>query len=123
VLGLQPVSLLSAQGVSETVKAIEKAIASNDAQQLTKYLASEVELTINSKEEVYPRKQAEFILKEFFMNYPVSSFRIVHQGNSSETHYAVGEYISSRGRYDTNIFIKRTTAGFQIEQLRFERAK
>ena len=113
----------NAQDVAAAVKGIEKAIAANDAPQLAKYMANEVEITINSKEEVFPKKQAEFVVKEFFMNYPVSNFRIIHEGNSSDTHYAVGEYVSSRGRYDTNIFIKRTAAGFQVEQLRFERSK
>jgi len=123
MFALTSASLPQGQDIGAAVKSIERAIASNNATELAAFLSNEVEITINQKEELYPRKQAEFVIKEFFLSNPVQSFRILHQGNSSDTHYAVGEYVSSRGRYDTNIFIKRTSKGYVVEQLRFERAK
>jgi hypothetical protein len=113
-----------AQTADETFRAVEQSIAKSDAQGLGQLLADQVEITIDKTEQEYPKAQAAIVLRDFFMNYPCRSFRILHKGNSADTHYAVGEYIVSRGninKFDTNIFIKKRGNKFVIEQIRFEK--
>ncbi|MCE3007324.1 MAG: DUF4783 domain-containing protein [Bacteroidetes bacterium] len=113
----QPVQ---AQGTQEVFAQIERSIAGANASSLSAYFGSQVEVTINDQDNVYSKDQATFVIKEFFQDHPVRSFKILHTGSSNNTYYAVGEYYSTRGRYDTNVFIKKNGNSYLIEQIRFE---
>lgn len=106
-----------------TITAIEQSIGKSDAQGLSKYFDTYVEVTINDVETTYPKTQAAFVLKEFFMNNKLQSFHILHQGSSANTYYAVGEYNSSQGKFDANLFLKKIGGAYFIEQIRFEKEK
>ncbi|MBX3102601.1 MAG: DUF4783 domain-containing protein [Bacteroidetes bacterium] len=109
-----------AQQADEVFARIERAILAGDAGTLASFFGSQVEVTITDREDIYSKDQATFVVKEFFQNYPVRSFKILHKGSSSNTYYAVGEYYSTRGKFDTNVFIKRSGNTYVIEQIRFE---
>ena len=113
----------AAQTLEATLTEVERAIAAGDAQALAKYFNADVEINIEDKEQVYNRTQAAYVTREFFMKYPVKTFRILHKGSSGDHFYAVGEYFSQRGKFDTNIFIKKSANGFVIETLRFDKGK
>jgi hypothetical protein len=108
------------QQADEIFARIERAIVSGDAATLSSFFGSQVEVTIKDREDIYSKDQATFVVREFFQNYPVRSFKILHKGSSSNTYYAVGEYYSTRGKFDTNVFIKRSGNTYVIEQIRFE---
>mgnify|MGYP005842076183 CR=1 FL=1 len=114
---------LFSQGIEEVFGQVEQAIGRNDAQSLSRYFHHHVEITILDKEDTYPKNQAVFVVKEFFMNYPPQGFRFMHRGHSSDTYYAVGQYTSNRGVFDTNVFIRKSGTIYAIEQLRFEQGK
>ncbi|MCS6903838.1 MAG: DUF4783 domain-containing protein [Bacteroidia bacterium] len=103
--------------------AVEQAISKADAQALSNLFNTQVDISIGNKDTPYTRSQALYVVREFFMNYPVRSFAIRHKGSTGTTLYAIGEYYSSRGKFDTNIFIKKVGNTFVIEQLRFEQDK
>lgn len=112
---------LQAQNQSDEVfQQIEIAIKKGDATALSGYFNSMLDLTIVDKEQTYSSSHAMYVVKEFFMNYPVRSFSILHKGNSGDNVYAVGSYISTKGAFDTNIFIKKYGNAYKINQLRFE---
>lgn len=104
----------------EVFQQIEIAIKKGDATALSGYFNSMLDLTIVDKEQTYSSSHAMYVVKEFFMNYPVRSFSILHKGNSGDNVYAVGSYISTKGAFDTNIFIKKYGNAYKINQLRFE---
>jgi hypothetical protein len=112
-----------AQNIEEVLGQVEQAIGRNDAQSLSRFFHHHVEITILDREDTYPRNQAAFVVKEFFMNYPPQGFRFMHRGHSSDTYYAVGQYTSTRGVFDTNVFIRKSGTIYAIEQLRFEQSK
>ncbi|MCS7084910.1 MAG: DUF4783 domain-containing protein [Bacteroidia bacterium] len=112
-----------AQNIDEMLGQVEQAIGRNDAQTLARFFNHHVEITILDKEDTYPKNQAVFVVKEFFMNYPPRGFRFIHKGHSSDTYYAVGRYTSTRGIFDANVFIRKNGTIFAIEQLRFEQGK
>jgi hypothetical protein len=113
----------SCQNADDFFNTIEQAINRSDAQALSNFFNSQVDITIGDKDVPYTRSQALYVVREFFMNYPVRNFAIRHKGNSGTTLYAIGEYYSSRGKFDTNIFIKKVGNTYVIEQLRFEQDK
>jgi hypothetical protein len=99
---------------------IEKAIQKNDVTSLAPLLNGSVELSVNNRESVYNREQAKEVVREFFMNYPVRTFRLLHNGANGGNAYAVGEYQSTRGSFHTNILIRKVGEQFVVDQLRFE---
>ena len=105
------------------LKQIELAIRQGDAASVARFFNSRVELSINHREGDYSKQQAQFILKEFFTNYPVRSFVFMHKGTSGNVYYAIGNYVSTRGTFDVNLFLKKNHHTFFIEQLRFEQAR
>ena len=111
------------QSLQQTLTGIEQHIGQADAQGLSKYFNDYVEVTINEKDETYPKAQAVFIIKEFFAGNKAQSFHIVHQGSSNNNFYAIGEYKTSQGKFDANIFIKKVGNNYLIEQIRFEKEK
>lgn len=123
LLGCCLMAMTVAQSLQQTLTGIEQSISRADAQALSKYFNEYVEVTINEKEETYPKAQAIFILKEFFSSNKIQSFHILHQGSSNQNFYAIGEYKTSQGKYDANIFIKKIGTNFLVEQIRFEKEK
>lgn len=112
--------LAAAQSTEEVFAKIERAIATTDAQALSNYFGPQVEVTIGEKYEIYSKDQATFVIKEFFQDHPVRSFRIKHTGNSNSTYYGLGDYYSTRGAFLVNVFLKKTGNTYVIEEVRFE---
>jgi|YNPMSStandDraft_2_1061718.scaffolds.fasta_scaffold01163_6 hypothetical protein len=112
--------LIAQNSADEVFQQIESAIKKGDAAALSTHFNSMLDLTILDKEQTYSSSHAMYVMKEFFMNYPVRSFSILHKGNSGDNVYAVGSYISTKGVFDTNIFIKKYGNTYKINQLRFE---
>lgn len=104
----------------EVINRIEQSIRMGSADMLRSLFANRVEIVVPQNAGDYGKNQAYFILKEFFATYPVRSFTFVHQGQSGNTYYAVGTYISTRGTFDTNVFLRHENGNYIIEQIRFE---
>lgn len=99
------------------------AIRQGDAAKLSNHFSQKLEVSVppNADGE-YSKNQALFIFKEYFMNYPVKSFKLLHKGSSGKSYYAMGQYVSAKGRFDTNIFIKKSNGQYVIDEIRFEQA-
>lgn len=99
---------------------IAAAIQAGNADALTAFLQSPVEITLPGADQAYSSQQATFVLKDFFAKNAPKSFSVIHKGNSGATNYATGTYVSSGGTYDTNIFLKNVGGVYKVTQLRFE---
>ena len=96
------------------------AFKAGDASSLAKYFNSTIELTINNKEEIYSKTQAEIILKDFFAkNHPVS-FSILHQGGKESSKYAIGSLKTNNQEYRITFLLKSVNSKVFIHQLRIE---
>lgn len=74
---------------------VENAIKTANAAKLAQYFNNSVSLQVPGKSGSFGKTQAEFIIKDFFSNYPPSSFSINNQGKSSATTtYYIGTYKS-----------------------------
>ncbi|MEL6191144.1 MAG: DUF4783 domain-containing protein [Bacteroidota bacterium] len=110
-----------AQSRSQTLNAVVKAIQTGNSNLLASYFSSRVELTIVNQRNLYSPQQAKFVMREFFGTYPPSSFNIKHTGNTGSTTYALGSFISSRGSFEVNIFIKSEGSGYRVSNIRIGR--
>ena len=114
------VSPLFAQSSETTLKSVVTAISKGDAAALGKNFQESVEITLPGSDATFSAQQAQFVLKDFFGKYPVSSFKLIHEGTSGTTFYATGTYQSAKGNFDVNIFLKKTGENYALTQLRFE---
>ncbi len=81
---------------NDIVSTINESIARGDAQKLSKYLGSNVEMNILGSSSVYSKTQAVSILSNFFATNPVKSYSIKQGGSISEnTKFSIGTYIST----------------------------
>ena len=102
---------------------ISNAIRSGDAKAVSKYFGNTVNMTIVSQEDMYSKVQAEQVLRDFFSKNTPKSFNIIHKGVSKEgAKFAIGTLQTAQGAsFRTYFFVKQSTAGEIIQELRFER--
>lgn len=114
---------ISAIAAVDIYENIANAIRSGNAEQISMYFNTNVDLTIGNKEEVYSKAQAEQILKDFFAKNTPRSFTLIHQGLSKEgAKYAIGNLTTQQGNnYRTYFFIKQSGRSEYIQELRFEK--
>lgn len=102
---------------------ISNAFKSANATELSKYFNANIDLTIDNKEEVYSKIQAEQVLKDFFSKNMPKSFSLIHQGVSKEgSKYAIGNYVTTQEQsYRIYFFIKPSKGVENIQELRIEK--
>lgn len=109
-----------AQGADQTLLRIEEALRAGSVPQLATFLAPQVEIYIRDRSRIYSSTQARFVLQEFFQENPPRTFTLLHKGRSEDMVYAIGSYVSERGRWDVSFFTRFENGRYLIEQLRFE---
>ena len=101
---------------------INKSITAGDAQQLSKYLSSTVEMSVLGKEGYFSRVQAVSILSEFFRTNPPKDFVVKQGGSSSEnTKFSIGTYTSASGCFKIYYVVKKEQDSEFIHKLTIEK--
>ncbi len=123
VFFLFSVPVITAQDEDYGAK-ISNLINKSNTKELAQYFNSTIQLVLPGDEGRYSRVQAEFIIKDFFNNYPPKSFNINHQGLSSDgSEYYIGDYKSGKKTFRTYFLVKKINDQKLIHQLRFEEDK
>lgn len=91
------------------------------AELISKYFVTNVELTIDNKENIFSSTQAEIILRDFFKKNVPQSFGIIHEGGKAESKYAIGSLKTSQGSFRITILLKQENNKTYIHQLRIEK--
>jgi len=91
-----------ATSIDEVVSAIKV----GDAPRISKYFDNMVEISINEKSHSYSKSQAEMVLRDFFSNKGVKTFKVAHRGNTNDSEYCVGILTTESGDFRTTIFMK-----------------
>ena len=99
---------------------ISIAIKAGNAQELSKYMNSTVELLLLEKEDFYKKNVAESILKDFFRSYQTKDFIIRHQGAKNDAQYAIGNLKTSKGDFRVYFLLKKVDQDLLIHQIRIE---
>jgi len=109
------IPMLQAQSVEVPV-AIINALNSGDANQISNYLNSNVELFIENKNDVFSKPQATEIIAEFFRKNRVNSFQLLHKGNKDAASFVIGTLKTASGNFRLYVLTRKN----EIQQLRIE---
>ena len=112
----------NAQG-TPALEAITTALSNGDVGGLSKYFADNVEISIQDKEQIYPKAKASEVLKGFFDTAKPKSFAQVHKGQSRENsdQYCIGNLTATAGTYRVYLYLKVSGANISIQEMRFDK--
>lgn len=122
VLLLFPAFAFADQG-NPGLDAISVALNTGDVETLSKYFADNVEISIQDKEQVYPKTKAGDVLRGFFDANKPKSFTQVHKGTSRESsdQYCIGNLSASTGSYRVYLYLKVSGANINIQEIRLDK--
>ena len=120
VISLLSLEKAQAQSASRVLNEVYVSLVDGDADRLAQYFDDRVEITIMDKGKVHSRRQASYVMKEFFNRYPSGTFTRHHVGETDGVMYALGVYNSMNGDFEVNIFIRVAQEEGWIRELRFE---
>jgi len=105
------------------IESINQALGAGDADALTKFFAENVEISIQDKEQIYPKAKANDVMRTFFAANKPKSFNQMHKGNSRENsdQYCIGNLVSSTGSFRVYLYLKTASNGVAIQELRLDK--
>jgi hypothetical protein len=107
-------------GQGEIIDEVKNAIKTGSSKEISRFLNSNVDVTLEGNLQSYSKTQAEYVLKDFFKANPPSSFIIVHQGSSKGgLPYAIGQYTSGANNFRVWMRIKNTDGKYLIHEISF----
>lgn len=96
------------------------AMKAGNSDQLAKYFDNVVEITMPDKSNSYSKSQAEMIMKDFFNNYKVKSFDVLHKGDNGSSNYCIGNLQTKDGKFRTTLFVKQRGDKQYLQEIRIE---
>ena len=96
------------------------AMKAGSSEQLAKHFDNVVEITMPDKSNSYSKSQAEIIMKDFFNNYKVKSFDVLHKGDNGNSNYCIGNLQTKDGKYRTTLFVKQRGDKQYLQEIRIE---
>lgn len=105
------------------IESINQALGTGNADALNRFFADNVEISIQDKEQVYPKAKATDVVRTFFASNKPKSFNQMHKGNSRENsdQYCIGNLASATGNFRVYLYLKTTGSGVAIQELRFDK--
>ena len=101
---------------------ITTALKAGNAEDLSSFFSSDVELAILDDEDLYSKNEAKELVGAFFTENPPASFSQVHKGTSKgeDSHYVIGDLVAGSKTYRIYIYLKEVDDKYQIQELRIE---
>ena len=121
IITLMSVCTAFAQKQQDVFVPIGKYIQNGDAEKLSAWFASNLELDILGTVSSCSKVQATQIMKDFFVNYTPKSFSILHKSGKAPLTYAIGSLNAGGEKFRITLFVMTQENGNQIQQLRIER--
>lgn len=109
-------SFTSLIGIEDVVAALK----TGNASQIAKYFDNTVEIALPGKSNSYSKSQAEIILKDFFSNNVVKSFKPLHKGDNGGSQFCIGTLQTAAATYRTTIYMKQKGDKQVLQEIRFE---
>lgn len=119
---LLPALAFAEQG-TPGLESISTALNSGDVETLSKYFSDNVEISIQDKEQIYPKAKATEVMRSFFDANKVKAFSQVHKGTSRENsdQYCIGNLSASTGNYRVYLYLKVTGSNMTIQEIRLDK--
>ena len=96
------------------------ALKAGNAQELSKYIDDNIEISLPDKSDNYSRAQAVMVLKDFFNNNGVTGFDVQFKGENGSGQYCIGNLKTKSGVYRTTVFMKSKEGTQVIKEIRFK---
>lgn len=112
---------LTSIGFAQIPDEIVLSIQNGNHETLANYFNQNVELVVQSHDDVYSKSQAQQIVAEFFKANKPKQFTIIHQGGKDGARYAIGSLITNTGTFRVYFLLKNKDENSYIHQLRIEK--
>jgi len=113
---------LLAQG--EVINEVRAALKTGSSRELVKYFNNTIEISFDGEKSSYSKAQAEFVIKDFFKNYPPEDFQYIHQGSSKQgLTYVIGKYRSASTSFRVLIYVKKIENSYLVDLIDFGKDK
>lgn len=111
-------SMHTATAQQDIMAKAEHAIRAGNASELTRHFNESVELNVVDEKKNYSKVQAEFVLKDFFIRYPVVDFQYDHKTTSEGgLRFTIGTYTYNGGKFRVHMLIKQADGKYIIDLL------
>jgi hypothetical protein len=105
----------------DTAKQVAAALQAGNAQEVSKHFNPMVDLSLPGSDDTYSKAQAGQILKEFFVQNPVKSFKISKQGSSADgSTYCIGTLEAGGKSFRVYYLIKPVGGKNLVQQLQVQ---
>jgi len=88
---------------------------------LASFFNENVELGVDSHDDVYSKPQAQQIVADFFKANKPEKFSILHQGEKNGARYAIGSLVTKTGTFRVYFLLKNKNKNVYIHQLKIEK--
>ncbi len=102
---------------------VEQAFASGDAQALVQQAGNRVEVSLLGTTTLYSRSQAQYVLQEFFRQYPPRAFTLERVSTTEGSTFADGDYYYEHEERPLRVFLRLHPASgqrWEIREIRIE---
>lgn len=96
-------------------------IQNGNDEMLAKYFNQNVELVVQTHDDVFSKSQARQIVAEFFKANKPKQFTIIHQGGKEGARYAIGSLVTATGNFRVYFLLKNNENNSYIHQLKIEK--
>ncbi len=96
------------------------ALKSGNANLLSRFFDSRVDISLPDKSDNYSRSQAEMVMKDFFVSNGVVSFELKHRGENNGGKYCIGVLMTKNGGYRTTLFMKQKGDKQFLQEMHFQ---
>ncbi len=105
------------------IGAITKALNNSDAETLSQYFGTKVQVSIDNNEQTLDKSKAKEALLQFFSQKNASGYSAMHSGKSKENndHYMIGNLTTKAGTYRVYIYLKTIGTSQIIQEMRFDK--
>jgi hypothetical protein len=110
-------SYIAQPGIDEIVTACKSA----NATELSRHFDNNVEITLPSGNNVYPKNQAVQVLQRFFNEQQPKSFELVHKGGNNASFYCIGILHARQLNFRATFYLKQVNNSLLVQEISFEK--
>jgi Domain of unknown function (DUF4783) len=105
-----------------SVQEVVNALKAGDASLMSRYFDARVEITLHDKTQSYSKSQAQQVLDDFFDQYGVKKFEVLHQGNNAGSEFCIGTLTtkSNSEQFRVTIFMQARGTQQFLQEIRLE---
>lgn len=114
--------LMSSVGFSQSTSSeIIQAFRTGNAEKVSAYFDSALEITVDKHNKVYKKSDAATFISGFFSENNVKDFKVLHQSESGGSFYCIGNLVTSSGTFRTTFYAKEKGGKTVVQEIRFEK--